>query len=240
VQLTNTGTAALNITGISITGASAFVQTNTCGTSLAAGANCLISVTFTPTSATGFTATLSIADNATGSPQTVALTGTGTVASTFQLSASPATQTATPVSAVNYNVSVTAQGGAFNSAVVLTASGLPPGATASFSPASVTPGATSANSTLSIQGIQLIAKARSVDLSSTRPLLALVGILLLATRKRRRRFAMLGVFLIASVVGLASLAGCGSSPRSTSYTITVTGTSGPQVQTTTVVLIVPN
>ena len=81
ITLTNSGNVALSITSISIGGANAgdFSQTNTCGNSVAAGANCAISVIFTPTATGSRSATLSIADNAAGSPQTVALTGTGTV-----------------------------------------------------------------------------------------------------------------------------------------------------------------
>jgi phosphodiesterase/alkaline phosphatase D-like protein len=80
VTLSNTGNTALTITGISITGTNAgnFAQTNTCGTSVAAGANCAISVTFRPTATGSRTASLSVADSAAGSPQTVALSGTGT------------------------------------------------------------------------------------------------------------------------------------------------------------------
>lgn len=54
VTLTNTGTTALDITSIGITGAneSDFAQNNVCPSSLAPGTNCIISVTFTP-SATG-------------------------------------------------------------------------------------------------------------------------------------------------------------------------------------------
>ncbi len=79
VTLTNTGNAALSITSLTLTGtnASDFAQTNTCGSSVAAGGNCTISVTFTPAASGTRTATLSIADNASGSPQTVSLTGTG-------------------------------------------------------------------------------------------------------------------------------------------------------------------
>jgi dienelactone hydrolase len=79
VTLINYGSAALSISGISINGANPgdFHQTNTCGTSVASAASCIISVTFKPTSSNTFTATLSIADNASGSPQTVSLSGTG-------------------------------------------------------------------------------------------------------------------------------------------------------------------
>jgi len=79
--LKNTGTAALSITGIAITGTNPadFAQTNTCGASLAAGASCAISVTFTPASVASFSATVTVADNATGSPHQVTLTGVGIV-----------------------------------------------------------------------------------------------------------------------------------------------------------------
>jgi hypothetical protein len=77
--LTNTGNAALNITGVSITGTNAgdFAQTNNCPSSLGAGASCSISVTFTPGAAGARSASVSIADDATSSPQSIALTGSG-------------------------------------------------------------------------------------------------------------------------------------------------------------------
>ena len=67
VTLTNTGTASLSISGISASGD--FGETNNCGSSLAAGGNCNISVTFSPTGSGTRTGTLSITDNASGSPQ---------------------------------------------------------------------------------------------------------------------------------------------------------------------------
>src|SRR5208282_1478578 len=67
VTLTNNGTLALSITSIAVTGANAgdFSMTNTCGSSIAAGANCAISVTFTPAAAGSRNATITIIDNAT-------------------------------------------------------------------------------------------------------------------------------------------------------------------------------
>ncbi len=93
VTLTNSGTGALTLTGISIGGTNAgdFAQTNTCPISpstLAAGASCSVSITFTPTVAAARSASLSIADNAAGSPQSVALSGTG-VTPTPAVSLSP-------------------------------------------------------------------------------------------------------------------------------------------------------
>jgi subtilase family serine protease len=80
VTLHNTGTGTLTLSGISISGANAssFLQTNNCGVTLAASASCAVSVTFRPASVGGLAATLRFADNATGSPQAIALSGTGT------------------------------------------------------------------------------------------------------------------------------------------------------------------
>ncbi|MGO9636909.1 MAG: choice-of-anchor D domain-containing protein, partial [Terracidiphilus sp.] len=83
ITLTNTGSEALSLSGtglgISISGANAgsFSQTNMCGTSVAAGVSCAITVTFSPAASGTLNAALSIADNASGSPATVALSGTG-------------------------------------------------------------------------------------------------------------------------------------------------------------------
>lgn len=81
ITLTNTGNVTLTISSITITGASAgdFSQTNNCGSSVGAGASCTINVTFLPTAAGSRTAAVSVADNAPDSPQSAALSGTGTV-----------------------------------------------------------------------------------------------------------------------------------------------------------------
>ena len=79
VSLTNGGRTTLTISAIGITGTNAgdFAQTHTCGSSLAAGASCSISVTFRPTASGSRTASLTVSDNAAGSPQQAALSGAG-------------------------------------------------------------------------------------------------------------------------------------------------------------------
>jgi len=76
INLSNTGNAPLSIASITVSGD--FSESNNCGTSLAAGNSCSISVRFTPTIGGTRTGTLAISDNAAGSPQTVSLSGTGT------------------------------------------------------------------------------------------------------------------------------------------------------------------
>jgi len=80
VTLSNTGNASLTIN--SITSPSGYSQTNTCGSSVAAGASCTINVTFTPTRSGTVSGSITVSDNGAGNTsQKVTLTGTGTYAS---------------------------------------------------------------------------------------------------------------------------------------------------------------
>jgi hypothetical protein len=84
VKLTNTGSATLNISSIAVSGDFAPVtSTKPCGSTLAAGANCLIKVTFTPTQLGARAGNITITDNASNSPQTVPLSGTGIAPATL-------------------------------------------------------------------------------------------------------------------------------------------------------------
>jgi hypothetical protein len=102
VTLTNGGTVALNIANIAISGANAgdfAISGKTCGASLAPSASCSISIAFAPTAAGARTATLAIANSATSTPLTVALSGTAAVSSASVAPSSlmfPATAVATP------------------------------------------------------------------------------------------------------------------------------------------------
>jgi len=92
VALKNSGSSAIAITGKVITGANAgdfAITSNSCGTSLGAYATCDIYLTFSPTGTGTRTATLSIDDGASNSPQTVALSGTGEPAPTATITISP-------------------------------------------------------------------------------------------------------------------------------------------------------
>jgi hypothetical protein len=75
--LMNTGTVAVNISNISTT--AQFTQTNNCPSSLPVSGNCQIKVEFAPQQKGQIAGTLSVTDDAQGSPQTAKLSGTGTV-----------------------------------------------------------------------------------------------------------------------------------------------------------------
>ena len=77
--LSNTGTAPMTINRINLTGANAnqFTQRNNCTNTLDVGLSCTITVTFAPSQRITANATLSVTDNAVGSPHTASLTGLG-------------------------------------------------------------------------------------------------------------------------------------------------------------------
>ena len=249
--LSNTGNAALTISGITLAGTNPTdfaiaTGSNACGSSLAAGASCSIYVTFTPASAANFAATLTVADNAAGSPQTAALTGTGTAAAapTYTVASPTPAQTVQPGGAATYTINITPVNGSFTSLVTLSASGLPAGATATFLPASVTPGSAEATSQLTIQTAAVASVTeRPSPWPLAAPALGLIGLFFVSGK--RRRWITFGVLLFASLTAITALSGCGGGfglgnviPPPSSYTVTVTGTSGENVQTTTVQLTV--
>jgi hypothetical protein len=83
--LTNTGTTSVYLLGVAISPARAFFQTNDCPQVLAPAQSCTVAVSFDGPGARDqvgtftYTGTLYVSDTASGSAQTVMLTGTTTV-----------------------------------------------------------------------------------------------------------------------------------------------------------------
>jgi trimeric autotransporter adhesin len=80
LTLTNTGDAVLTISAVTFIGANAGdfpIEGNTCGNSVAAGGNCTISVSFSPSASGSRSATLQVVSNAASSPDSIQLLGTG-------------------------------------------------------------------------------------------------------------------------------------------------------------------
>jgi hypothetical protein len=65
----------VSISSVSVSGP--YVVSSNCGSSVAANSSCPIYVYFAPTAAGSFTGTLTVDDGASNSPQTSALSGTG-------------------------------------------------------------------------------------------------------------------------------------------------------------------
>jgi len=144
----NTGNANLIISGITISGvnSSEFSQTNQqtngCST-LALNQNCSVSITFTPAAVGTRTATLTITDNAQGSPQMVLLTGFGT---DFTAGAAPGSSTSATIAAgqaASYSLSLAGTQG-FSGSLSLSCAGAPPASTCTVTPSSLSLNGTSA------------------------------------------------------------------------------------------------
>ncbi len=91
VTIKNTGDVPLQISSISPpSGAGFFIDSNSCGSTVAAAAQCVLSIHFAPGSAAPLTSAITITDNAIGTVQTINLTGTGVSAAAKQVQVTPA------------------------------------------------------------------------------------------------------------------------------------------------------
>jgi FG-GAP-like repeat/Cep192 domain 4 len=144
VTVWNTGTIPINFSSITITGANAtdfaLATGTSCSTSaqLGVGFGCAINVTFTPSGPGTWTGTLAIADDVSGSPQTVSLSGIASPPD-FTIGptpGSPSSATVTAGGSATYSVALTPLG-AFDQTVTLNCPGAPSGGTCSLSPTSV-------------------------------------------------------------------------------------------------------
>jgi 6-phosphogluconolactonase (cycloisomerase 2 family) len=118
ISITNSGTAALHISSIHLSGPNAgdFTASGCTAAAYAAGSTCIVALTFTPSATGPRTGMLTIADDATGSPQTVQIIGTGTATSTSAITLSAAAisfaATALGTTSPQQNITATSSGAA--------------------------------------------------------------------------------------------------------------------------------
>ena len=255
VTLMNTGGAPLNITGISAQ--AGFTETNDCGSTLASDASCVIEVSFAPTMGGQQTADLLVTDNATDSPQSVSLIGTGADFTMGFAAGSSASATISPGGTASYALSLSPEGG-FNQVVNFSCSGVPPSSSCSVSP-----------STAKFDGTDNVPLAVSVTTTSPSvtvplrhppprlgplmPVVSLFGVLVAFTIwlsayrgvASGQRLSQRVMFLLALAAAFCACS-CGGGSTSVppvgtpagTYTITVTGTSGALSNAITVTLTV--
>jgi len=261
VTLTNVGTGTMTLSGNQITGqnASEFtVNSSTCGSTLAANASCQINVVFAPKAGGSRTATLSIGDNALGSPQLLPLSGNS---QDFSMTASPSSATVSPGQTADYTLTLGAIGG-YNHDVNLTCSGAPAGSICTV-PERVDP-PNAVNVAIQTAGGSANLKHPGVSsrtggrLAAWFALSGISGLLVVSSaggrlRERRERlFCLLVFFSLLSICvslpacsGGSSTGGGGGGTPAGTYNVTITGmlpggtlTGGTLSHTTILTLVV--
>ena len=235
LTLTNTGNEALG--PLKITRSGPFAETNNCGGSVAVGASCAISVTFSPIDPGSGSGTLTLTDNA--GTQTVPLSGTGME---FAFSTSATSQTVSAGQTANYSLTLAPQGG-FSQTVNLTCTGAPSLATCTLTPNSVTLNGT-ASATVAV-AVSTTAPSLAPPLGRFLPpgftglgrmfwlcaLLGLASLATLAAARKRRAAYLLGACLLLAMLWSACGGGATTAPPPTTpgtpagtYTVDVTAT----------------
>ncbi len=246
MTLTNNGGLPLSIQSIGTTGDFAIVAgSNTCGASLAAGAQCTAQIVFVPTAAGARAGTLTVVDNAGSSPQGLQLTGIGV---DFALSANGSTTaTISAGSDAVYPLLLTSLAGVPGS-VAFSCAGVPAHATCTVTPASPALGGTT---TISVTIATSVAGAELQWPGATQMIwfagLLPLGLLGPARRRTRRLGAI-------AILGCVLLAGCGASrlipstsagggstsdpTPSGTYSLVVSGTSAGLTRSVDLTLVV--
>ncbi len=246
VTLTNNGGVPLLLASVTTTGDFAVgAGLNTCGSSLAPLGVCTVGVVFSPTTTGTRAGTLTFADNAGNSPQTMALTGTGV--DFAMVPSGPTTMTISSGQSATYALLLQSAVGLPGS-VAFTCAGVPAHSTCTVNPASAGLGGTTAFTVTVGTGLAT-ARVEGPSMPWGRSLVWLAAILPVGLLARRRRWVGFGLAVL-----LVGVSGCASGrivPEDTgtgggtvavtpsgSYTLTVTGSSAGLVRTVGLTLVV--
>jgi hypothetical protein len=254
LTLTNSGSAPLNIRSITTTGD--FTVTNTCATSVAPNASCIILIAFKPTAAGARTGLLTIVDDAISGEAVIALSGTATTPTLTIAPANGATNTATVTAGqtATYNLSIAATPGAAGT-VTLACSGVPTNATCSISPSSLNL-SSGANATFTVTVNTQVVRTASITSDGVK--LATIGfaflapVALLFTTRPRVSYRVRACVLLFTCLPAIALIGCGGGGASTpppsapqtfttppgTYNLTVSATTGAATTSQSLTLIV--
>jgi hypothetical protein len=248
VTLSDTGSAALNISGISVVGD--FSESNNCGLGIVATGSCQIAVVFIPSATGTRTGTLTIVDNAAGSPQTVNLTGTGAGPGLGLGLPTGGSGSATVAAGATAAYTLSVGGAGLAGTASLTCTGAPTGADCSV-PATVNISSTSASS-FNVSVTTTSRTMAALHSPAVRHLgslwaAALMGCMFfslsgLNRRSARRYLLFLSLILVLLLCGCSGGSNGGqTNPNGTpagTYNLSVTATMGSSAQTTVLTLVV--
>jgi hypothetical protein len=224
----NVGNAPLTVTSVTTSGT--FAQTNNCNTSVLQNEDCTIVLTFSPTAAGTQTGSLTIASNATGSPQTVSLTGVGVAAFTV-VPSSPTLTVSTVGQSTGTPIQLSSQTG-FTGTVSLTCSVQFAGQGSATDPptCSLSPTQVQLSGTGTVNSTLTVVTSTSSPAATRAGIFSLAGAVLLLGFAPRRRLVSRGFLMLLAGAALVSLVACGgnsSSSTSPSSPVSAGTTTGP-------------
>jgi hypothetical protein len=243
IVVTNNGSTPLTISGILASGD--FAATSNCSVPLQPTTNCVISVTYTPSTTGPTIGAVTLSDNAPDSPQVVLLTGTG-VFPDFGISASPTSGSTFAGNPSSFALAVAPIFGS-TATVSLACSGAPTGSTCSIAPAQLTlDGIHSSSATVTVTTTKRTMAPpgpnyRTPPSIGPVPVLSILwlaavsimGTVALLNSKRPRVWAQVG-FLAVSMFVWGGCVGDSTKTAGTpagTYTLTIKGTSGTVTHT---------
>jgi hypothetical protein len=246
ITMTNPGPLGVQISHLQASGD--FPETNNCATSLSPTANCMVSVTFSPTATGSRTSTLTITDNAPDSPQTVALSGTGENPSLGLSIASGGSRSAKVTAGSSATYSLSIGGGGMSGTASLSCTGAPAGAVCSVPATEQVSASTASNFMASVTTTApgpVAVRPRGIANTQWVWAFALFGFIFLRRVTPRctvlRALGLVPLFVLM----LCSCGGGGSNmtPQNPgtsagTYTLTVSATSGNTMQTQNLTLVV--
>jgi hypothetical protein len=237
VTITNNGNSALTITQIQSTSAN-FTETDSCTAgSIAPAGTCTINVTFAPPTGAApgpSSGNITLTDNANGSPQAIAVSGT---VWDFNLTV-PATASVNKGSTSPFTVGINGLGGFTGNVTVGCSSAASNIASCAVSPSSGVPGGSVTVTVTSTGMLAPIGSPTGTPPFAIRQVIfAAIAMMLLflipMTRRTRTRLGLAAAMMVFAVV-----AGCSGSPKTKTTTLTITGSSGSVTKTYTVNLTV--
>lgn len=138
VVLTNSGNATLHVQTVGLGGINSgdfSVASNNCITALPANASCVVSLTFAPVGPGVRNATLTVTDDASNSPQTLYILGTGAIAAQIGIASGTGSTTASISAGQSAQFYLQAVPGAgFSGTLTFSCAGAPPASTCTVPP----------------------------------------------------------------------------------------------------------